>query len=94
MSLFTQTLPPSTAHLVEQLRHVSELQKFYLSGGTALSLQLGHRESQDLDFFSSSDFEPDVIQRALLSIGELENVWIEKGTLNAFLGGVKLQFLH
>ena len=30
------------------------LKNFYLSGGTALSLQLGHRESEDLDFISFS----------------------------------------
>lgn len=30
-------------------------QRFYLAGGTALGLQLGHRLSMDLDFFSSTD---------------------------------------
>jgi predicted nucleotidyltransferase component of viral defense system len=30
-------------------------QKFYLAGGTALSLQLGHRQSIDLDFFSATE---------------------------------------
>lgn len=29
--------------------------RFYLAGGTALALQLGHRKSFDLDFFSSSE---------------------------------------
>ena len=29
---------------------------FYLVGGTALSLYLGHRISVDLDFFTSNDF--------------------------------------
>ncbi len=28
---------------------------FYLAGGTALALQLGHRKSADLDFFSETD---------------------------------------
>lgn len=30
-------------------------QRFYLAGGTALALQLGHRQSVDLDFFSETD---------------------------------------
>ncbi len=30
-------------------------QRFYLAGGTALSLQIGHRRSVDLDFFSEAD---------------------------------------
>ena len=29
--------------------------RFYLAGGTGLSLQLGHRRSVDLDFFSETD---------------------------------------
>lgn len=34
---------------------------FYFTGGTALSVfYLQHRESEDLDFFSESDFNPDL----------------------------------
>jgi len=36
---------------------------FYLAGGTALSLQLGHRSSVDLDFFSSTEDIPTVRPR-------------------------------
>jgi hypothetical protein len=32
--------------------------RFYLAGGTALALQLGHRRSVDLDFFSSTEDIP------------------------------------
>ena len=32
--------------------------RFYLAGGTALALQLGHRRSFDLDFFSSTEDIP------------------------------------
>ncbi len=35
--------------------------RFYLAGGTALALRLGHRRSADLDFFSVTD---DVHQKA------------------------------
>lgn len=31
--------------------------KFYLAGGTALALQLGHRDSIDFDFFTSEDID-------------------------------------
>lgn len=51
-AFFPQTLPEKTARLLEQIRQArpSFINSFYLSGGTALSLQLGHRESEDLDF--------------------------------------------
>ncbi|MBI5934710.1 MAG: nucleotidyl transferase AbiEii/AbiGii toxin family protein [Chloroflexi bacterium] len=42
--------------------------KFYLAGGTALSLQLGHRLSVDLDFFSPTEDIPSIrpaLERAL-----------------------------
>jgi hypothetical protein len=40
--------------------------RFYLAGGTALALQLGHRRSIDLDFFSETDeVRPDMHLRAL-----------------------------
>lgn len=32
------------------------LKNFYLAGGTALALQLGHRTSKDFDFYSEKDF--------------------------------------
>ncbi len=33
-------------------------EKFYLAGGTALALQIGHRQSIDLDFFSQTEDIP------------------------------------
>lgn len=33
-------------------------EKFYLAGGTGLSLQLGHRSSIDFDFYSQKHFDP------------------------------------
>jgi hypothetical protein len=36
--------------------------RFYLAGGTALSLQLGHRRSVDLDFFSPTEDIPTIRQ--------------------------------
>jgi Nucleotidyl transferase AbiEii toxin, Type IV TA system len=40
---------------------------FILYGGTRLALQLGHRASEDFDFFSSSGFEPDRLRSRLPS---------------------------
>jgi hypothetical protein len=43
------------------------MQKFYLSGGTALALQEGHRRSKDLDFFTRHPVE------ALPELPQLDN---------------------
>jgi len=94
--LFPETLPAQTASLVELFhqKKPSFLNEFYLSGGTALSLQLGHRESEDLDFFIQQSFQPEQLQHVLTQFGTLENTELAKGTLNTFIRGVKLQFLE
>jgi hypothetical protein len=44
------------ARLLPELAYLKR-QKFYLAGGTALALQLGHRESADFDFYSLRHFD-------------------------------------
>ena len=41
--------------LLSEFPEISD--KFYLAGGTALALKLGHRKSEDLDFFSENNFD-------------------------------------
>jgi predicted nucleotidyltransferase component of viral defense system len=43
------------------------LNSFVLVGGTALALQIGNRESIDLDLFSNTDFSSDELLSSLLS---------------------------
>ncbi len=40
--------------------------EFYLAGGTALALQLGHRISVDFDFFVLDDFNLNSLQKKLI----------------------------
>jgi len=45
-------LPPGAAAVAEALARWPGIARFYLTGGTALALHLGHRRSRDLDFFT------------------------------------------
>ena len=54
--LHVEILPPAQRTLWPELVHTPS--HFVLYGGTALALQLGHRESVDFDFFSKEDFTP------------------------------------
>lgn len=92
--MFISTLSPKTLSLFSQLQDIKAIRHFYLSGGTALALQLGHRESEDLDFFSKQTFDSRIIQRELENISLLKKIQMDKDTLNCSLLGVKLQFLH
>jgi len=67
---------------------------FYLAGGTGLALQLGHRKSFDLDFFTPQDFVPEYLSTVmknhdLLPEGEIRG----PGTLHCVLEGTKTSFI-
>lgn len=92
--MFIDTLPENTARVLNKFKKTSFIKNFYLSGGTALALQIGHRESEDLDFFSKKDFNLALLQEELAKIGNLESVQLDKGTLNCFIDKAQIQFLH
>ena len=69
------------------------LDHFFLAGGTALALQLGHRKSIDLDFFSTSSFETEEIKSVITELGEIEIINQASNTLQTFIGKVKVDFL-
>ncbi|OHA06952.1 MAG: hypothetical protein A2934_01550 [Candidatus Sungbacteria bacterium RIFCSPLOWO2_01_FULL_47_10] len=67
---------------------------WYLAGGTALSLQVGHRQSVDLDFFlEKKSFQETRIERILLEKGEWETVLKQKGTLYGIFNDAKVSFI-
>ena len=50
MNFNLKNLPSATALLFQRLAMEKYMNRFSLVGGTALALQLGHRQSEDLDF--------------------------------------------
>lgn len=53
----TTRLPEAQRRALDRLKSVPSMADFYLAGGTAVAVHLGHRISRDLDFFS---VRPDV----------------------------------
>lgn len=51
----TDFLPADTKELFDKFSRFPFFRKFVLVGGTALCLQAGHRQSEDLDFISVTD---------------------------------------
>ena len=49
---------------------------FYLAGGTALALQLGHRHSIDLDFFSQAEDIPTIRQSLDATLAPFDALWL------------------
>ncbi len=54
--IFENVLAPETKNLIQKLTIKNLPKNTYLAGGTAVALYLGHRASNDLDFFTPSEF--------------------------------------
>ncbi len=61
-----------TSEQKEILKKLPIPSDFYLAGGTALALQIGHRISVDFDFFSSQRLPSDLLSRIQKLFGETE----------------------
>jgi hypothetical protein len=71
------------------------LLQFVLVGGTALSLQIGHRRSVDLDLFTQKDFQAQDILQHLEGNGYSPKVrHLQKQTLILEIEGVKVDFIR
>lgn len=85
------------APTAECLRYLSQnkiLIDFYLGGGTAVALYLGHRQSEDLDFFSAKDFSTLSLRQKLAQQGEFILDEERPGTLHGSFHGVKISLLE
>jgi predicted nucleotidyltransferase component of viral defense system len=60
MNINIKNIPIVTAGLFDQFSKFIFIRKFTLVGGTALALQLGHRQSQDLDFIFDGEKIPTI----------------------------------
>ncbi len=80
--------------VLAQLGRALPATDFYLAGGTALALHLGHRRSVDLDFFSSGPFENEGLLLLLRRIGEFQIRRDDPGTVTGQLEGVQVSFIQ
>jgi len=88
-----EILAQPTANLFRKLSSYPWISEFYLAGGTALALHLGHRMSVDLDFFSTAMFDESVLIEKLLPVGDLEVFQKSMHSVTGSIDGVKYSFL-
>ena len=92
--LQTSTVKKSTFGLLKRLQAEPLFATTRLVGGTALSLQIGHRESDDLDLFSVEPLEGMLIQKLLVDkYGFVPSV-VSDNTLIGFVEGVKIDVIY
>jgi Nucleotidyl transferase AbiEii toxin, Type IV TA system len=66
--LHIETVTPTLLNIITKICAEPFFKSFRLVGGTALSLEMGHRMSVDADFFTNETFDKDEAIRVLLSI--------------------------
>lgn len=65
--------------------------EFYLVGGTALALQLGHRQSIDFDLFSHGEFSNDNLLREVRRFFSIDQVFVKnKGQMTIMTHEVRI----
>ncbi len=82
---------------IDILPFLKEFRKdFYLAGGTALALQIGHRDSLDFDFFCAEDLDTKKLFEKIKTVFKehaILKTQEEKNTLSVFIDNhIKLSF--
>lgn len=93
--MHAQILTPVQQEVLERIAAAATEQNFYLGGGTAIALHLGHRRSIDFDWFSPAPFEPLALAATLRTRAPgLKVRSQDAGTLHAVESNVQLSFLQ
>lgn len=96
MKFATEGLPPKQIKVLQSLGSQASSMGFYLAGGTALAIRLGHRISVDLDWFTANRFDDGmVVAQSLRNAGvKLVVDQVSPGTLHGSVQGVRVSFLQ
>lgn len=88
-----EILTPEQTLLLPLLKQFSR--KFYLVGGTAIALHIGHRRSIDFDLFTEKMFDNRQIQRRVARAHKIDKVARdEAGQFTVVLRGVHMTFFQ
>ena len=106
VDFYEQVTTPACRQALNYLRQQPFIGGFYLAGGTALALQIGHRVSTDLDWFSTGDRlltpEREAIRQALQGAsgqtlddsGQFVVASEQDGMMFTRLFGADVSFIH
>ncbi len=91
--LRTETVTADTLELLKILTRDEKLTDFFLVGGTALSLQIGHRISIDIDLFSAHSFDNNEMLEYLRANYDFRMNFIAKNTLKGLIKEIKTDLI-
>ncbi len=82
--MFEQILSKNTKQALGLLTKSGLLDGVYLAGGTGLALQIGHRHSDDLDFFTPQEFQEEMLVQKMVQF--LPEFKLERKDWRSILG--------
>ena len=91
--LHKETVEVGTLGLIKRLMNDEHLKEFTLVGGTALSLQVGHRISIDIDLFNKRDFDSEALKEYLIREYKAENIRCYNNAVLGFIDGIKIDMI-
>jgi hypothetical protein len=92
--MFESVLTNTSKKNLEILAHCPFLRQFYLAGGTGCALYLGHRISEDFDFFSETGFSLLSIRGALQDLAPFITDYSDSRTLVGRFNATKVGFFQ
>jgi len=93
-NLFLSVLDKKRMNLLKKVGFLKNY-GFYLAGGTALALQIGHRTSLDFVFYTQKKFDPTRIREVFDKRFKLvRDIHVAEGTLILDVEGIELSFFN
>ena len=92
--MFEEAISKQTAENLVLLGKSKILGSAYLAGGTALALQIGHRISYDLDFFTDQKFKAQIFLKEMSRFKLYQHERVGWGTILGRLGNVKFSLFY
>lgn len=92
--LQTQTVNPECLELLKQISDSDFFSDFVLVGGTALALQIGHRNSIYLDFFGKKEIDEEIYIENLEKFGNVKILKASKNILITSINSIKTDFVN
>lgn len=91
--LHKEAVDASVLELIVSLQKQEYLKGFFLVGGTALALHLGHRKSDDIDLFSNFDFDATQLQERIHMDYTYKLLFAARNTLKGSIDEIMVDFI-
>lgn len=89
--MYKETVTPELLKIAQLLSGMKGLESFRLVGGTAVSLQMGHRRSIDIDFFSNQKLVKSSIAKIIHDGFPQTELFISTESIRSFINGIRVE---